>query len=169
MPRRSRIAASCHATLGMSSQGNHTTGMMTCSGESLTVIPAATQGGVMSTTEDRSGASGRVPQAPGLCRTELQQHDLGVPGRQVVQQRVDIGPEATPVKHTHLGEEIIYILEGSLEYQIEGQPKRTCNAGDALTVPAGVVHAVRNAGSGNASGLATYVVEKGKPVIALAE
>jgi quercetin dioxygenase-like cupin family protein len=45
----------------------------------------------------------------------------------------------------------------------------TCNAGDALTVPAGAVHSVRNVGSGNAAELATYVVEKGKPVIALAE
>ena len=123
----------------------------------------------MSTSEDRSGASGRVQQAPGLWRTNLQQHDLSVPGREVVQQRVDIGPDATPIKHTHPGEEIIYILEGSLEYQIEGQPTRTCHAGDALTVPAGAVHAVRNAGSGNAAELATYVVEKGKPVLTLAE
>ena len=123
----------------------------------------------MSTSEDRSGASGRVQQAPGLWRTNLQQQDLSVPGREVVQQRVDIGPEAPAIKHTHPGEEIIYILEGSLEYQIEGQPTRTCNAGDALTVPAGAVHAVRNAGNGNAAELATYVVEKGKPVITLAE
>jgi len=63
------------------------------------------------------------------------------------------------VKHTHPGEEIIYILEGSLEYQVDGQPTRTYNAGDALTVPAGVIHAVRNVGSGNAAELATYVVE----------
>ncbi|HEY2957835.1 MAG TPA: cupin domain-containing protein [Actinomycetota bacterium] len=123
----------------------------------------------MSTSEDRGGASGRVQQAPGLWRTDLQHHDLSVPGREVVQQRVDIGPEAPLVRHTHPGEEIIYILEGSLEYQVEGQPTRTCNAGDALTVPAGAVHAVRNAGSGNAAELATYVVEKGKPVITVVE
>jgi quercetin dioxygenase-like cupin family protein len=123
----------------------------------------------MSTSEDRSGASGRVQQAPGLWRTNLQQHDLSVPGREVVQQRVDIGPDATPIKHTHPGEEIIYILEGSLEYQIEGQPARTCHAGDAPTVPAGAIHAVRNAGSGNAAELATYVIEKDKPVLTLAE
>jgi quercetin dioxygenase-like cupin family protein len=67
----------------------------------------------MSTTEDgSSGASGRVQQAPGLWRTHLQQHDLSAPGREVVQARVDIGPEAPLVKHTHPGEEIIYILEG---------------------------------------------------------
>jgi quercetin dioxygenase-like cupin family protein len=110
-----------------------------------------------------------VQQAPGLWRTDLQQHDLSVDGHEVVQARVDLGPEAPLVKHTHPGEEIIYILEGSLEYEIEGQPPRTCNAGDALTVPAGAVHAVRNVGDGNAAELATYVVEKGKPLISLAE
>jgi quercetin dioxygenase-like cupin family protein len=88
---------------------------------------------------------------------------------EVVQARVDLGPEAPLVKHTHPGEEIIYVLEGSLEYQVEGQATRTYNAGEALTVPAGVVHAVRNVGSGNAAELATYVVEKGKPLITLVE
>jgi quercetin dioxygenase-like cupin family protein len=124
----------------------------------------------MSTTEDGSnGASRRVQQAPGLWRTDLQQHDLSVPGHEVVQARVDLGPEAPFVKHTHPGEEIIYILEGSLEYEVDGQPTRTYHAGEALTVPAGVVHAVRNVGSGNAAELATYVVEKGKPLLTLVE
>jgi quercetin dioxygenase-like cupin family protein len=123
----------------------------------------------MSATEDHSHPSGAIQQAPGLWRADLQRQDLSVPGREVIQSRVDIGPEAPLVKHTHPGEEIIYILEGSLEYQIEGQPPKTFNAGEALTVPAGVVHAVRNVGSGNAAELATYVVEKGKPLLTLAE
>jgi len=124
----------------------------------------------MGSTEDQgSGASRRVQQAPGLRRTDLQQQDLSIAGREVVQNRVDIGPEAPAVRHTHPGEEIIYVLEGSLEYQLDGHPAMTCNAGDALTVPAGVVHSVRNVGSGNAAELATYVVEKGKPIIALAD
>jgi quercetin dioxygenase-like cupin family protein len=124
----------------------------------------------MSTTEDgSSGARGRVQQAPGLWRTDLQQQDLSVPGREVIQARVDLGPTAPSVKHTHPGEEIIYVLEGSLEYQVDGQPTRTYNAGDALTVPAGVIHAVRNVGSGNAAELATYVVEKGKPLITVVD
>jgi quercetin dioxygenase-like cupin family protein len=60
---------------------------------------------------------------------------------------------------------IVIKLEGSLEYQIEGQPPKTFNAGDALTVPAGAIHAVKNVGSGNAAERATYV-EKGKPLVA---
>ena len=123
----------------------------------------------MSTTEDHSHPDGAVQQAPGLWRTDLQRQDLSAAGREMVQARVDIGPEAPLVKHTHPGEEIIYILEGSLEYQVEGQPTRTFNAGEALTVPAGVVHAVRNVGSGSAAELATYVLEKGKPLLTLVE
>jgi len=80
---------------------------------------------------------------------------------------VDISPQAPAFKHTHPGEEIIYVLEGELEYQIEGEPTRTVKAGEALMVPAETIHAVRNVGTGNAAELATYVVEKGKPLIRL--
>jgi quercetin dioxygenase-like cupin family protein len=116
--------------------------------------------GEMSSTEQ---------QAPGIKRTDLQQHDLSIPGREVVQNRVDLGPEAPFVKHKHPGEEIIYVLEGSLEYQVEGKPSTTLNAGEVLFVPAETIHAVRNVGTANAAELATYVVEKGKPLVVLAE
>jgi quercetin dioxygenase-like cupin family protein len=108
----------------------------------------------------------RVQEAPGLTRTDLQQHDLSVPGREVIQNRVDIAPNAPPIRHWHPGEEIIYVLEGTLEYEIDGQPT-TVSAGEALMVPAEAVHAVRNVGNGNAAELATYVVEKGKPLLNL--
>jgi quercetin dioxygenase-like cupin family protein len=113
--------------------------------------------------------SSTVQQAPGLWRTDLQQHDLSIPGREVIQNRVEIGPEAPLVKHKHPGEEIIYVLEGSLEYQLEGQPPETYHAGDALIVPVGTVHVVRNVGDGIAAELATYVVEKGKPFLVVVE
>ena len=58
---------------------------------------------------------------PGLTRTDLQRHDLSVPGREVIQNRVDISPDAPPVRHKHPGEEIIYVLEGTLEYSIDGR------------------------------------------------
>ena len=54
----------------------------------------------MSTSDDRSAATERVQFAPGLWRTDLQRQDLSVPGREVVQSRVDIDPEAPAVKHT---------------------------------------------------------------------
>ena len=108
-------------------------------------------------------------QAPGIERTDLQQHDLSIPGREVVQDRVDISPGAPAFKHHHPGEEIIYVLEGSLEYRVEGEPPTTLNAGEVFFVPAETNHAVKNVGTANAAELATYVVEKGKPLVVLAE
>jgi quercetin dioxygenase-like cupin family protein len=106
-------------------------------------------------------------QQAGVKRTDLQRHDLSVPGREVIQVRVELAPGVSFPKHTHPGEEIIYVLEGSLEYEIEGKPPVTLKAGEVLFIPAGTVHAARNVGSGNAAELATYVVEKGKPLVVL--
>jgi quercetin dioxygenase-like cupin family protein len=103
-------------------------------------------------------------QVPGTRRTELQRHDLSAPGREVIQVRVDFDPGYVAPRHTHPGEEIIYVLEGTLEYQIDGKPV-TVKSGDVLFVPAGTVHSVKNIGSDNGAELATYVVEKGKPLI----
>jgi quercetin dioxygenase-like cupin family protein len=108
-------------------------------------------------------------QPQGINRIDLQQHDLSAPGRELIQHRVDISPEAPFIKHKHPGEEIIYVLEGSLEYEVDGQEPTTIEAGEVFFVPAETAHAVRNVGSGNAAELATYVVEKGKPLLQLAE
>jgi quercetin dioxygenase-like cupin family protein/predicted MFS family arabinose efflux permease len=110
-----------------------------------------------------------IVQAPGITRTDLQEHDLSIPGRQVIQNKVELGPEAPAVRHKHPGEEIIYVLEGSLEYSIDGLPPKTYHAGEALLVPAETVHSVRNVGDGNAAELATYVVEKGKPFLVVVD
>ena len=106
-------------------------------------------------------------QAPGITRTDLQQHDLSVPGREVVQVRVDFAPGVLAPAHKHPGEEIVYGIEGLLEYRLEGKPPVTLKAGEVLFIPAGTVHAVKNVGSGNAAELATYFVEKGKPLVVL--
>ena len=56
-------------------------------------------------------------------------------------------------------------LEGALEYQIEGKPPVTLKAGDVLFIPAGTIHAAKNVGSVDGVELATYIVEKGKPLL----
>jgi len=106
-------------------------------------------------------------QPPGIKRTDLQRHDLSVPGREAVQVRVDLEPGVAFGNHTHHGEEIIYVLEGTFEYQVEGKPPVTLKAGDVLFIPAGAVHAAKNVGNVTASELATYIVEKGKPLVTL--
>jgi quercetin dioxygenase-like cupin family protein len=126
----------------------------------------------MSTAQEHGNIpSTAVEFAPGLWRTSLQRHDLSIPGREMIQSRVDVESGSPAIRHTHPGEEIIYVLAGSLEYQVDGQPTKVYNAGEALTVPAGAIHAVRNAGTGTGTGtaLATDIVEKGKPLLTVAQ
>jgi len=94
-------------------------------------------------------------QPPGIKRTDLQRHDLSVPGREAVQVRVDLEPGVAFGNHTHHGEEIIYVLEGTFEYQVEGKPPVTLKAGEVLFIPAGAVHAAKNVGNVTASELAS--------------
>lgn len=112
-----------------------------------------------------SGATLTHAQMPGTRRTDLQRHDLSAAGREVIQTRVEFEPGVAAPRHIHPGEEIIYVLEGTLRYEIDGQPPATVKPGDVLFVPAGTPHSVKNIGSGNGAELATYVVEKGKPLI----
>lgn len=106
-----------------------------------------------------------APQASGIIRTVLQQHDLGIAGWEVVQIRVDFAPGATAPRHIHAGDEIVYVLKGRIEYRVDGQPRATLNAGDVLFIPKAKAHSAENVGLEPASELATYVVEKGKPLV----
>ena len=83
--------------------------------------------------------------------------------------RVDLDPGVTFPQHSHPGEEIIYVLEGVWEYEVEGKQAMTLKAGDVLFIPAGTIHGAKNVGSGTGSELATYIVEKGKPLVVLAK
>lgn len=101
----------------------------------------------------------------GTTRTDLQRFDLSIPGREVLQARVDFAPGSSFPRHSHPGEEIIYVIQGTIEYEVDGKWV-TVKAGDVLFVPDGVVHAARNVGTEPAAELATYVLEKGKPLTA---
>jgi quercetin dioxygenase-like cupin family protein len=105
-----------------------------------------------------------IAQQAGFTRTAVQTQDLSAPGRVAVQARADFDPGVAAGRHTHPGEELGYVLEGQLELRIDGQPPRIVKAGEAFFVPAGLVHDGVNTGSGKARVLATYIVEKGKPV-----
>ena len=101
----------------------------------------------------------------GFNRFDLQRHDLSIPGREMIQVRVELDPGVASPRHWHPGEEIIYVLAGSLEYEIEGQPTVTLKPGDVLFIPAGTIHAAKAVGSSKGVELATYIVEKGKPLL----
>jgi quercetin dioxygenase-like cupin family protein len=105
-------------------------------------------------------------QQAGVTRTDLQRHDLSVAGHETVQARIDIAPGATANWHRHPGEEVIYVIEGTLEYQLEGEAPVTLRAGEVLFVPSNVAHRARNPGDVNGAELATYIVKKHEPLVA---
>ena len=109
------------------------------------------------------GSTGSRAQ-DGVKRTDLQTHDLSIPGREVVQQMVELQPGTVVGKHTHPGEEVSVVLEGELRLEVAGKPAVTIKAGQAFTVPSGVVHSAASAGRVPTKLLATYIVEKGKPL-----
>lgn len=102
----------------------------------------------------------------GISRTDLLKQPLSVPSRELVQVRVGFAPAAFAPEHRHPGEEVAYVLEGTLEYRLDRGPPVVLQAGETLFIPAGVLHSARNVGNGKAAELATYVVEQGKPLVA---
>jgi quercetin dioxygenase-like cupin family protein len=109
-------------------------------------------------------AAGVRAQQAGFKRTVLQQVDISAPGREVVTAVAEFQPGASPGRHTHAGEEVGYVLEGSVVLEQEGKPNRTVRAGEAFLIPAGAAHNATNNGTGAAKLVATYIVEKGKPL-----
>jgi quercetin dioxygenase-like cupin family protein len=103
-------------------------------------------------------------QQPGFKRVELQRGDLSVAGREAIMARADFDPDGIVGRHTHPGEEMGIILEGTMQLEIDGKPPLISKAGDVYFIPAGVVHSAKNIGKTQAKVLATYIVEKGKPL-----
>ncbi len=104
-------------------------------------------------------------QVAGVRRTDLLKHDSAVPGREVVEVRVEVDPGHDVPRHTHPGDEVLYVVEGTLAYLPDGKAPVTLKAGQSVFIPAGTVHAARNPGTVAGTGIATYFVEKGKPLI----
>ncbi len=105
----------------------------------------------------------------GLTRTQLLRHDVSVAGREVIQVRVDFARGTAAAFHSHPGEELAFVAEGTMEYQFEGQAPVILKQGESLFIPAGVNHSAKNIGDGRASELATYFVEKTKPLVVFAD
>jgi quercetin dioxygenase-like cupin family protein len=104
-----------------------------------------------------------------IKRIDLVRNDLSVPGREVIQALIEFGPGVSAARHSHPGDEVAYVTEGLVEYQLEGRPPVTLKAGESLFIPSGTPHSARNVGGGKAAELATYFVEKGKPLLALSK
>jgi quercetin dioxygenase-like cupin family protein len=106
-----------------------------------------------------------LAQWAGITRTDLMRDDLSTPGREVIQALVKFAPGASAARHSHPGEELVYVVDGEFEYHLDGRPPVILKAGDVLFIPAGTPHAVKNVGTGAGAELATYIVEKGKTLL----
>jgi quercetin dioxygenase-like cupin family protein len=104
-------------------------------------------------------------QQTGIHHTDLQRHDLSIPGWETIQTKATIDPGIVAPRHRHPGDEIVYVLQGTLEFQLDGNLPLTLKPGDVLFIPAGVAHSAKNVGTDEAAELSTYVVEKGKPLV----
>ncbi|HEX4858656.1 MAG TPA: cupin domain-containing protein [Usitatibacteraceae bacterium] len=104
-----------------------------------------------------------IAQAPAIKRTILQRGEVAETGREVVLGMAEIAAGGSTGRHTHFGPETGYVLEGSTMLEIDGEAPKLLKAGDSYFIPAGRVHDARAHG-GTAKVIATYVVEKGKPL-----
>ena len=110
------------------------------------------------------GAGTAGAQQSGFKRTVLQQGDLSVAGHESVTAVAEFQPGGTVGRHTHPGEEVGYILEGTIILEQDGKPPVTLGPGKTFFIPAGTIHNATNRSTAPARVLANYIVEKGKPL-----
>jgi quercetin dioxygenase-like cupin family protein len=99
-----------------------------------------------------------------LKRTELQHSASSIPGREIVQVLTEIPAGVESGWHQHPGEEVGYILAGTVEMEINGQPTLTLRAGDPFLMPPRTPHNATDVGSETGRMLSTYIVEVGEPI-----
>lgn len=99
-----------------------------------------------------------------LKRTEVQHHDSSIPGRDIVQVLTEIPVGVASGWHTHPGEEVGYLIAGTVQMEIKGQPTLLLNAGDGFLIPPRTPHNALDLGPDTGMMLSTYLVETGEPV-----
>ena len=102
-----------------------------------------------------------------LKRTEIQHSPSSIPGREIVQVLTEIPAGVESGWHTHPGEEVGYIVAGTVEMAVQGRATLTLRAGDGFLIPPGTPHNARDLGPGTGHMLSTYIVETGQPLASL--
>lgn len=111
-----------------------------------------------------SGTEALNAQQDPIQRKVLQKKDLSVQGREGVMAAVEIAPGGAEARHTHPGDLMAYVVEGTLVLEVEGKPTVNLKAGDSLFIEAGKVHQGKNFGRTPTKLIAAFFVEKGKPL-----
>jgi len=105
-----------------------------------------------------------ISQQPTIQRKVLLTQDLPIPGYQAVMAAVEIPAGGREGRHTHPGAVVVYIQEGTITFDHEGKPTMTYKAGDSFYIEPGKIHEGINNGTSPVKAVATFVVEKGKPL-----
>ena len=105
-----------------------------------------------------------MAQEPTVQRKVLLTQDLPIPGYQTVMAAVEIPAGGREGRHTHPGALVVYIQEGVLTFDYEGKPTMTYKAGDSFYIEPDKIHEGINKGTSPVKAIATFVVEKGKPL-----
>ncbi|MCX5762524.1 MAG: cupin domain-containing protein [Gemmatimonadetes bacterium] len=118
------------------------------------------------TTGTLGAQQGAAPAAapPALTRTVLVQKTLSAPGRDGVLVRAELVAGGSSVRHTHPGEEFGYVLDGTVSFDLAGQPTQLLKAGDSFFIPPNTPHIAHNTGTTPVKLISTYIVETGKPL-----
>ena len=99
-----------------------------------------------------------------LKRTEIQHSASSIPGREIVQVLTEIPAGVESGWHLHPGEEVGYIVAGTVQMMIAGQPTLTLHAGDPCLIPPRTPHNALDLGPETGRMLSTYIVEVGQPL-----
>ena len=99
-----------------------------------------------------------------LKRTELQHSASSIPGREIVQVLTEIPAGVASGWHIHPGEEVGFIVAGTVEMMIRGQETLTLHAGDGFLIPPRTPHNALDVGPEPGRMLSTYIVEVGQPL-----
>jgi len=104
-----------------------------------------------------------TPQAATIKRTPLQKFDVPDTKYETIIGMAEITSNVNIGRHTHPGIESGFVLDGEMVLMVEGQPPLALKAGDSYKIPHEAIHDARSGDKG-AKLVATYVVEKGKPL-----
>jgi quercetin dioxygenase-like cupin family protein len=104
-----------------------------------------------------------LAQQQTIKRTPLQKFDVPGTSYETVIGIAEIVPNVLIGRHTHPGPESGYLLDGEMTLLIEGQPPLELKAGQSYKIPPSAIHDAKSGPKGTKV-IATYVVEKGKPL-----
>jgi quercetin dioxygenase-like cupin family protein len=99
-----------------------------------------------------------------LKRTQLQRSASSIPGREIVQVLTEIPAGVASGWHIHPGEEVGFIVAGTVEMMIRGQETLTLHTGDGFLIPPRTPHNALDVGPEPGRMLSTYIVEVGQPL-----